>query len=60
MFRFKIEIADRTAQIVAKNGMQFEEMVLKAEGSNPKFCFLKIGDTYRAYYDSKIFEYSRG
>ena len=35
-------------------------MVLKAEGQNPKFCFLKIGDTYRAYYDSKILEYTRG
>ena len=29
-------------------------------GVNVKFSFLKIGDPYRAYYDSKIYEYSRG
>ncbi len=54
------EIADRTAQYVAKNGAQFEELVAKAEKDNLKFSFLKIGDPYRAYYDSKIYEYSRG
>jgi len=45
---------------VAKNGSQFEDLVAKAEKDNPKFSFLKVGDPYRAYYDSKIYEYSRG
>jgi hypothetical protein len=34
--------------------------VAKAEKDNAKFSFLKLGDPYRAYYDSKIYEYSRG
>jgi hypothetical protein len=34
--------------------------VAKAEKDNAKFSFLKVGDPYRAYYDSKIYEFSRG
>ena len=53
------EISDRTAEFVAKNGSSFEELVIKAETNNPKFSFLKASDPYRAYYDSKVTEYSK-
>ena len=59
-FLNNIEIADKTAEYVAKNGSTFEDLVLKTEYSNPKFCFLKHEDPYRAYYDFKITEFAKG
>eukprot|EP01017_Pseudomicrothorax_dubius_P004815 TRINITY_DN1106_c0_g1_i4.p1 TRINITY_DN1106_c0_g1~~TRINITY_DN1106_c0_g1_i4.p1 ORF type:complete len:617 (+),score=193.87 TRINITY_DN1106_c0_g1_i4:258-2108(+) len=53
------EIADRTAEFVAKNGSTFEEVLMKEEASNPKFSFLKQGDPYRPYFDSKVVEYAK-
>lgn len=53
-------MADKTAEYVAKNGSTFEDLVLQKELSNPKFCFLKRGDTYRAYYEMKVAEFARG
>jgi splicing factor 3A subunit 1 len=45
---------------VAKNGSNFEDLVLQKELQNPKFCFLRRGDSYRAYYEHKVAEYARG
>ena len=45
-------IVDKTAIYVAKNGKQFEGMIIQIEGGNPKFNFLKHeDDTYRPYYE---------
>jgi len=55
-----IEIADKTAEYVAKNGSAFEEIVMKSEGNNPKFSFMKQGDPYRAYFEEKVIEFARG
>ena len=45
---------------MAKNGSNFEDLVLQKELSNPKFCFLQRGNTYRAYYEHKVAEFARG
>ena len=45
---------------MAKNGSNFEDLVLQKELNNPKFCFLRRGDPYRAYYEHKVAEYARG
>lgn len=56
-FKKKKEIADKTAEFVAKNGPSFEELVIKAEANNTKFSFLKSDDPYRSYYDHKVSEF---
>ena len=33
---------------------------MEKEVQNPKFCFLKKDDPYRAYYENKISEYAKG
>jgi hypothetical protein len=54
-------IADKTAIYVAKNGRQFEGMIIQIEGNNPKFNFLKDeDDTYRPYYDQRVEELTSG
>jgi splicing factor 3A subunit 1 len=55
-----IEIADKTAEFVAKNGSTFETILLKTEANNPKFGFLKETDPYRSYYEQKIAEFAMG
>lgn len=55
-----VELADKAAEYVAKNGSVFEDQLLQKELNNPKFCFLKRDDPYRAYYEHKITEYARG
>jgi len=59
-FYLSLEIADKTAEYVAKNGSAFEEIVMKSESNNPKFSFLKPNDPYRAYYDQKVVEFAKG
>lgn len=55
-----IEIADKTAEYVAKNGSAFEEIVAKSEANNPKFSFMKPNDPYRAYFEQKVIEFAKG
>ena len=47
-------IVDKTAGFVAKNGRAFEERILRTQGGNQKFSFLKDTDPYHAYYEHKI------
>ena len=55
-----LEIADKTAEYVAKNGSAFEEIVQRSEANNPKFSFLKPNDPYRAYFEQKVIEFAQG
>lgn len=45
---------------MAKNGSNFEDLVMQKELSNPNFCFLRRDDPYRPYYENKITELARG
>lgn len=55
-----LEIADKTAEYVAKNGSAFEEIVQRSEANNAKFSFLKAHDPYRAYFEQKVIEFAQG
>jgi len=54
--RKKTDIIDKTAAFVARNGLQFEQKILKNEASNPIFSFLQPTDPDYAYYRSRIRE----
>ena len=42
---------------MAKNGANFEALIMKSEQNNPKFNFLRFpDDPYRPYYQQKINE----
>ena len=48
-------VIDKTANFVAKNGANFEALILKTEQNNLKFNFLRhLDDPYRPYYMQKI------
>jgi splicing factor 3A subunit 1 len=49
-------LIDKAAEFVAKNGANFESMLIKAEINNPKFSFFSIEDIYHAYYRQKLQE----
>lgn len=53
-------VVNKTAQFVAKNGVQFERRVMAAERGNLKFAFLQLDNPYRAYYDFMVSEYQAG
>ncbi|KAH0488865.1 MAG: hypothetical protein KVP17_004321 [Porospora cf. gigantea B] len=52
-------VIDKTAQFVAKNGLQFEQRVLR-EQSQQKFAFLLPDNPFRAYYDLRVKDYKDG
>eukprot|EP00879_Flechtneria_rotunda_P029385 GHRR01031787.1.p2 GENE.GHRR01031787.1~~GHRR01031787.1.p2 ORF type:complete len:112 (+),score=22.67 GHRR01031787.1:124-459(+) len=47
-------IVDKTAQFVAKNGIEFEKRILASEANNAKFNFLNPTDPYHAYYRMRV------
>lgn len=49
-----VEIVDKTATYVARNGYGFEERIRDKEQLNPKFGFLNPNDPYHDYYQSAI------
>ncbi|CAD7697669.1 unnamed protein product [Ostreobium quekettii] len=53
-------IVDKTAEFVARNGLDFEKRILANEKNNLKFNFLVPGDPYNAYYKTKIADFSDG
>lgn len=59
-FCFSLEIVDRAADFVARNGPAFEERIRENERNNHKFSFLQLNDPYRPYYDTKVLEYKLG
>lgn len=55
-----IDIVDKTASFVARNGPEFEARIRQNELGNPKFNFLSSGDPYHAYYRHKVNEFREG
>ncbi|XP_065902944.1 splicing factor 3A subunit 1-like [Dysidea avara] len=53
-------IVDKTADFVARNGLQFQERIRLNEAGNTKFNFLNPTDPYHAYYMHKINEIREG
>ncbi|KAJ1512771.1 hypothetical protein HMI54_007772 [Coelomomyces lativittatus] len=53
-------VVDKTANFVARNGIQFEEKIRENEKNNSKFYFLNPKDPYHAYYQWKLVEYKEG
>ncbi|KAK9819320.1 hypothetical protein WJX74_005429 [Apatococcus lobatus] len=49
-------IVDKTAQFVAKNGLNFEARILATEKNNVKFNFLRPTDPYHPYYRYRVGE----
>lgn len=56
----QIDIVDKTASFVARNGPEFETRIRQNELGNPKFNFLSAGDPYHAYYQHKVKEIRDG
>lgn len=59
-FFSNIDIVDKTASFVARNGPSFESKVREAESNNSKFNFLNPHDPYHAYYLHKVKEFMEG
>lgn len=57
---FFLDIVDKTASFVARNGPEFETRIQQNEPNNPKFNFLKPGDPYNSYYQFKVKEFREG
>jgi len=57
---YLLDIVDKTATFVARNGQEFESRIRKNEINNPKFNFLNTGDPYHAYYQYKVKEIREG
>ena len=55
-----IDIVDKTASFVARNGPEFESRIRKNELNNAKFNFLNPSDPYHAYYQHKVREFKEG
>ncbi|CAG0883335.1 unnamed protein product [Darwinula stevensoni] len=55
-----MNIVDKTASFVARNGPEFEARIQQNEINNPKFNFLGSGDPYHAYYEHKVKEFKEG
>lgn len=55
-----VDIVDKTASFVARNGPEFEARIRQNELGNPKFNFLNAGDPYHAYYQHKVNEFRDG
>ncbi|XP_062503859.1 splicing factor 3A subunit 1-like [Corticium candelabrum] len=53
-------IVDKTANFVARNGVEFEIRIKQNEQGNPKFNFLNAEDPYHAYYQHKMKEFKEG
>ncbi|XP_065840413.1 splicing factor 3A subunit 1-like isoform X2 [Oscarella lobularis] len=53
-------IVDKTANFVARNGIEFEIRIRQNEQDNPKFNFLNFDDPYHAYYQHKVREFREG
>ena len=51
---FLSAIVDKTANFVARNGLDFENKIREKEASNPRFSFLSATDPYNAYYKHKV------
>ncbi|GMT14462.1 hypothetical protein PFISCL1PPCAC_5759, partial [Pristionchus fissidentatus] len=53
-------IVDKTANFVARNGVDFENKIREKESGNVRFNFLLPTDPYNAYYKHKVRELQEG
>lgn len=54
-----MNIIDKLAQFVARNGKEFEQMTLLKQMNNSKFDFLRPGEQFYDYYQYKLMESRR-
>lgn len=54
-----MNIIDKLAQFVSRNGKEFEQMTNLRQINNAKFQFLKPGDEFYDYYQYKLMESRR-
>ncbi len=54
-----MNIIDKLAQFVARNGKEFEKMTLEKQINNSKFAFLRPGEEFFDYYQYKLMESRR-
>jgi calcium homeostasis endoplasmic reticulum protein len=54
-----MNIIDKLAQFVARNGTEFEQMTKIKQNNNSKFSFLKQNDEFFDYYQFKLMESRR-
>jgi splicing factor 3A subunit 1 len=50
-------IADKTAEFVSRNGVEFEARIIATNAGTPKFRFMNSDDVYRMYFDFKVREF---
>lgn len=53
-------VVDKTAQFVARNGVEFEQKIAEKQQGNAKFNFLRDSDPYHAYYVQQVELYRQG
>ncbi|KAI6226361.1 hypothetical protein M3Y99_00537200 [Aphelenchoides fujianensis] len=53
-------IVEKTAQFVARNGIDFENKIKEKEAANPRFGFLSPTDPYHAFYRQKVAAFESG
>lgn len=54
-----LELIDKTAEFVASRGSAIELKIWEKEQHNPRMGFLRPGDPFRPYYESKVLEYAQ-
>lgn len=52
-----LDIIDKTASFIARNGPEFATRIQQAEPNNDKFNFLKPDDPFNSYYQLKVTEF---
>ncbi|RKP21077.1 Surp module, partial [Rozella allomycis CSF55] len=50
------DVIEKTANFIAKMGLETQERIRRDEAENPRFAFLKANDQYHAYYREKLKE----
>ncbi|KAI6174614.1 Splicing factor 3A subunit 1 [Aphelenchoides bicaudatus] len=53
-------IVEKTAQFVARNGIEFENKIREKEINNARFSFLSPTDPYHAFYRSRVSAFESG
>lgn len=54
-----VNIIDKLAVFVSRNGEEFEEMTRQKQMANPRFSFLDPLDPYHPYYKFRLMEERR-
>jgi calcium homeostasis ER protein len=54
-----MNIIDKLANFVARNGTEFEQLTFNKQINNAKFSFLRPGEEFYNYYQYKLMECRR-